>query len=88
LPADLALPAPGEEFFEMEAAKAFHYRWCDWRHESPILRAKMVAHELIKGMRDTYLLEQRQAQAEGTEGKDGEKRGPAPWDSIREKFFK
>ena len=44
-----ALPPPEEEFFEMEAAKAFHYTWSDWLEESPIIRAKLVAHELAKG---------------------------------------
>lgn len=69
----------------MEAAKAFHYRWSDWLAESPILRAKMVAHELIKGMRDTYNLEVRQAMIE--RGETTGPKAPAPWESIRAKFF-
>ena len=71
----------------MEAAKVFHYRWDQWLAESPILRGRMMAHELHKGMRDTYNLEQRQAALES--GADPAKpRSPAPWDAIREKFFR
>ena len=85
LPDALALPAPGDEYFEMETAKAFHYTWAEWLAEDPLLRAKMMAHELHKGMRDTYLFEQRQASAE--RGGDRPKT-PAPWETIREKFFR
>ncbi|HVM48394.1 MAG TPA: hypothetical protein VMU04_10220 [Candidatus Acidoferrum sp.] len=69
----------------METAKAFHYRWRDWLEESPVLRAQMIAHEAVKGMRDTYNLEQREAML--TKGEDRAKT-PAPWETIREKFFR
>jgi hypothetical protein len=67
----------------MEAAKAFHYSWAEWQRENPLTRAKLVAHELCKGMRDTYNFEQRMEA-----GKHESPRGPAPWDAIRERFFK
>ena len=79
------MPAPGDEYFEMECAKAFHYRWGEWVMENAVLRAQMMAHELVKGMRDTYNLEQRQAFVE----KGGERgKTVAPWEAIREKFFR
>ena len=86
MPDDKVLPPPHEEYFEMEAAKAFHYRWTDWLAESPILRAKMVAHEMIKGMRDSYNVEVRQAMIE--RGETPGPKAPPPWQSIREKFFR
>ena len=84
LPDDKALPPPDDEYLEMETAKAFHYRWSEWLAESPVLRAKLVAHELLKGMRDTYHFEQRQAA--GASGESAP-RQPAPWDVIRNQFF-
>lgn len=68
----------------MEAAKAFHYRWSEWLAESPILRAKMMAHELVKAMRDAYTFEQRMETVERGSGA----RQQAPWDAIRKQFFK
>ena len=85
MPDEKALPPPDEEFFEMEAAKAFHYTWSAWLAESPIIRARLLAHELTKGMRDSYNFEQRMAHSER------EASGPkaaAPWDVIRKQFFK
>ncbi len=67
----------------METAKAFHYTWSAWLAESPIVRAKLVAHELVKGMRETYNFEQRL----DSEKSDTPKQ-PAPWDLIRQRFFK
>jgi hypothetical protein len=85
LPDDKALPPPDEEYLEMETAKAFHYTWSEWLAESPILKAKLIAHELVKGMRDTYNFDQRSAV--GEKGASGPKQ-PAPWDTIRSRFFK
>ena len=68
----------------MEAAKAFHYRWTDWLAESPILRAKMVAHEMIKGMRDSYNVEVRQAMIE--RGETPGPKAPPPWQHSGEVF--
>ena len=68
----------------METAKAFGYRWGDWLVEHPRLRAQMMAHELVKGMRDAYLIEQRQAVAE----KRPNPKQPAVWDTIRSRFFR
>ena len=69
----------------METAKACHYRWDAWLAEHPVVRAQLMAHELAKGMRETYQFEQRAAFVEA--GGDRPK-APAPWDSIREKFFR
>jgi hypothetical protein len=65
----------------METAKAFHYAWPAWLAESPLIKAKLIAHELEKGMRDAYNFEQRM---------DPERRPhqPAPWDLIQKRFFK
>ena len=65
----------------METAKAFHYTWSQWVQEHPLTRAKLVAHELAKGMREAYTFEQRLDTKET-------KTGPAPWDTIRDRFFK
>ncbi len=67
----------------METAKAFHYTWGGWLAEDPHLRAKMMAHELHKGMRDTYLFEVRQP----GDGQERPKSKPS-WETIRETFFK
>ena len=44
----------------------------------------MMAHELVKGMRDAYLMEQRQVVAE----KGPNPKQPAVWDTIRSRFFR
>ena len=88
LPDDKALPPPSDEYFEMETAKAFHYRWRDWLEEHPQVKAQMMAHELAKGMRDTYNLEQRQAVLERGGRAGGGAKVPPPWESIRAKFFR
>ena len=69
----------------METAKSFHYTWSAWIAESPIVRAKLVAHELEKGMRDTYNFEQR---LEADKQESDRPKQPAPWDLIRNQFFK
>lgn len=77
---DKALPPTSDEYLAMETAKAFHYTWSDWCAESPIVQAKLMAHELHKGMRDAY-------QYEETSGKEGSpKAGLA--DQIRNRFFR
>ena len=81
LPEHRALPPPSEEYLEMETAKAFHYTWREWLIESPVTRAKLVAHELARGMRETYNFEQRASD------KDKAGAGKAPWQAIRDKFF-
>jgi hypothetical protein len=65
----------------METAKAFHYSWPSWLSESPIIKAKLIAHELEKGMRDAYNFEQRMDSKENTQRS-------APWDVIQKRFFK
>ena len=47
----------------MEAAKANHYRWGDWLEESPALRAEMMAHEIHRGLRESWMVDKG--------GKDG-----------------
>ncbi len=66
----------------METAKAFHYTWSAWLEESPIIRAKLMAHELVKGMRETYNFEQRM------DNRNDAPKQQAPWDLIRQRFFK
>jgi hypothetical protein len=66
----------------METAKAFHYSWSAWLAESPLIKAKLIAHELEKGMRDAYHFEQRMQK------EDARPNQPAPWELIRNRFFK
>jgi hypothetical protein len=84
LPEDKALPAPANEYFEMETAKAFHYPgWGAWLAEAPQVRAKLMAHELHKGMRDSYHFEMR------TEETGPQTTAPkkTPWQEVRERFM-
>jgi hypothetical protein len=86
LPDSKALPPPRDSYLEKETCKAFHYPgWPAWQAESPIVRAELMAHELEKGMREAYNHEQRMAETER-----GPQRTPgdAPWDLIRNRFFK
>lgn len=77
------MPPPSEEYFEMETAKAFHYSWTGWLVESPLIKARLIAHELEKGMRDAYNFEQRMGSSEEKRSNE-----PAPWEVIRNRFFK
>lgn len=69
----------------METAKAFGYPgWSAWEAEHPQVRAKLMAHELHRGMRETYNFEQRMAAGETA---DKPKNDAPPWQKIRERFF-
>lgn len=83
LPKSEELPPPGDEYYEREARKANHYTFADWVREPVTERAKMIAHELVKGMRESYVAEKMR--------KSGDKPktpGGAPWDKIRNRFFR
>jgi len=58
------LPAPLLREREMEAAKAWGYRWSDWLAESPVLRGEMMAHETLQNLRTGYLSERARLSAE------------------------
>lgn len=45
---------PDFEFIEIEAAKS-HGGWGVWERMSPELRARLIAHECEKGMRDGFI---------------------------------
>jgi hypothetical protein len=49
-----ALSAPHFEFIELETAKAFGYTLTEWRSEHPDRRARLIAHEMERGMREAY----------------------------------
>ena len=62
----------------METAKAFGLTPAQWRAQSPDDRARMIAHEMLKGWREAYQGEQIKKKAERSakspDGKGG--RGP------------
>lgn len=49
----------------MEAAQAWHVTPAQWRAQSPDDRARMMAHEFLKNLRQSYVLEQQKAKSEG-----------------------
>jgi len=63
LPADQALPSPGDRFLEIETAK-LHGGWPAWQKLALVVKAELLAHELHKRMREHYDFDQRNAKAE------------------------
>lgn len=65
----------------MEVAK-LHGGWVMWERLPVQRRAKLIAHELHKGMRDHYYYDKR------PEAEKGEKpKGEAPWDVMRKRYL-
>jgi len=48
------LSPPHFEFIELETARAFGYTLSQWRAEHPDRRARLIAHELEKSLRESY----------------------------------
>jgi len=72
----------------MEAAKAWGYRWSDWQRENEYVKAKVMAHELHKGMREAYQWEQSSREGSHGEAESAGRTGQdAPWDKIRNHFM-
>ncbi len=82
--AETELPAPGDDFYEWETIKAFSYTLEAWRRESVSDRARMMAHELFRGMRESYYAEKMSGKSDKDKAKQ-----TAPWDmeAMRQKMF-
>lgn len=85
LPEEHELPPPGDEYFEIETLKACGYTLSEWRRESLVDRAKLMAHELHKNMRESYYAEKMSGKGE----EKGKGKAPAPWDmeAMRKQMF-
>jgi len=77
------LPAPSDGYFEIETAK-LHGGWSQWDRLDPQEKGRLMAHEMVKNMREHYHFDKRTAAGE----KNVEKpKGTAPWDMIKNRFF-
>lgn len=45
-------------YWELEAMKAFGYKWSEWIAEGPRVRGRLIAHEMHVSMREGYSYEQ------------------------------
>jgi hypothetical protein len=61
------LPAVDEEFVQMSAARAWGLTPAEWRRQSADDRARMIAHEIIAGVREAHYYEQ--TASEGAPGR-------------------
>jgi len=89
LPPEKSLPAPGLEYFEIETAK-LHGGWGIWIRLPVEARARLLAHEFHKNMREHYQWDMRKTEAgSGVSDPGSGRRGDAgaPWSDLREKFF-
>ncbi len=66
-PSHPELPAPDLEYTELEAAKAFGYRWRDWVAEDPFVRGRLIAHQIESSLREAYETEAATKAAEAKE---------------------
>ncbi|MDE2105974.1 MAG: hypothetical protein KGL39_52615 [Patescibacteria group bacterium] len=81
MPAEKELPAPPDDYFEMETAK-LHGGWPGWCGLPAQMRGKLMAHELHKNMREHYYFDMKNPDEQSKAEKP-----KAPWDAAREKFF-
>jgi hypothetical protein len=83
LPEKDALDPPDDEYNEIEASK-LHGGWWIWtRRLGPQERAKLMAHELHKQMRECYYYDKQRAAGERPEKPKAE----APWDVMRRRVM-
>lgn len=73
-------PATDHEFASLEAARSFGYSWRGWQEEAPRTRARLMAHEIERSLREAYARELEESRAEGKErGKNPAARMKAMW---------
>lgn len=82
MPKDKELPAPADDYLEIECAK-LHGGWGVWQTLPLYLRGKLMAHEMEKNMRDRYYLDVRKPSAAGLD--ESPKQGIA--DFMRNRLF-
>ncbi len=78
LPDDDRLPPPAHDYTEREIAHASGHTWREWTGLSAGEREQVIAHELHKNMRETYMNEKLRANS-GKKKKGG---GVDPLDRI------
>jgi hypothetical protein len=83
LPKEKSLPSPGDFWLEVETAKK-HGGWAAWRGLATVEKARLLAHELHKGMREHYEYDQRAPAKTEAEKSVG---GSSPLSAMREKFL-
>jgi hypothetical protein len=67
------------EFSELETAKAFGYRWCDWLAEDPVTRGRLMAHQTEFSLRQAYETEAA-SKAEENKGSGSGSNAIAAWE--------
>ena len=72
---------PSARYYELEYMKAFHCSPGDWLELSTVRRAELIAHEMERGLRESY--EAESWVAEGEETDDGMDRGNTPFSKMR-----
>lgn len=60
------LPGADLEYTQIETAKANGYRWTEWLAEDPMVRARLVAHEIERGLREAYEMDHRPREEKAT----------------------
>lgn len=70
------IPPPDFEYTEFETAKAFGYRWCEWVAEEPLIRGRLMAHQIEASLREAY----------EADAASNERRGDRPEQSERTGF--
>jgi hypothetical protein len=81
LPASLRLPEPDWEYTEMETMKAFGcWNLAEWRAQPADDRARIMAHEIRRNLRELWVQLKTRKAAEKPKAK-------APFDAIRDAFF-
>lgn len=57
------MPGTDHEFTSLEAARSFGYSWSGWWGETVETRARLMAHEAERQIREAYLHEEMERRA-------------------------
>ena len=86
MPGGEELPAPTDRYFEIETAK-LHGGWAQWDRIAPQERGELIAHEMVKNMRDHYYFDKRSEKLKQDEPDLERPKQTAPWEQIKSRFF-
>jgi hypothetical protein len=79
------LPPTNEEYDFLEILKQWPaYTWKSWCEESPDRRARIIAHERHRVLREGWYAEQRRLRLDMASGKKGEE--DSSWNLARKQF--
>jgi len=80
---DYKLPPPDDEYWELEAMKAFGYRLDQWEAEDPLRRARLIAHQHEVTLRQAHFRDWEQDQM--SKGEKRDERGQA-WSAMKSQW--